>query len=84
MDNIETKVREIISQVTGLDPSVSGDASLYLDLGVASVHALQILAELEDRFEVSIPDEEVVEAGTIEQLVSVIRSLTGEEESAHA
>ncbi len=84
MDNIETKVRQIISQVTGLDPSVSGDANLYLDLGVASVHALQILAELEDRFEISIPDEDFVDAGTIGQLASVVRSLVGEEESAHA
>ena len=84
MDSIENKVRQIISQVTGLDPGVSGDANLYLDLGVASVHALQILAELEDQFGISVPDEEFVEATSIAQLASVIRSLVPAEESARA
>lgn len=84
MDSIDTRVRQIISQVTGLDPDVSGDANLYLDLGVASVHALQILAELEDQFSISIPDEDFVEATSIHQLASVIRSLAPEQESARA
>jgi len=84
MDSIETRVREIISQVTGLDPDVSGDANLYLDLGVASVHALQILAELEDQFGISVPDEEFVEATSIQQLTSVIRGLVPEQETASA
>ena len=84
MDSIDIKVRQIISQVTGLDEETSGTANLYLDLGVASVHALQILADLEDHFGVSIPDEEFVDATSIDQLTSVIRSLVPAEESARA
>lgn len=34
-------------------------------LGVASVYALQLLAELEQAFGVSIPDEDFVEATSI-------------------
>ncbi len=84
MDSIESRVRQIVSEVTGLNPDIPGDDNLYLDLGVASVHALQILAELEDRFGISVPDEDFVEATSIRQLASVIRTLVPEEESARA
>lgn len=77
MDAIETKVREIVSSITGLPESMPGDANLYLDLGVASVHALQLLAELEGQFDLSIPDEDFVEATSVSQLASLMRSLSG-------
>lgn len=77
MDAIESKVREIICNITGLPLDMPGNANLYLDLGVASVHALQLLAELEGQFEVSIPDEDFVEAASVSQLASLMRSLTG-------
>jgi acyl carrier protein len=77
MDNIENKVRETISRISGLPFDMPGDANLYLDLGVASVHALQLLADLESEFDVSIPDEDFVEATSVLQLASLMRSLTG-------
>jgi len=76
MNEIEKKVRDLISRTTGLPQDVPGDANLYLDLGVASVHALQILADLESEFDVSIPDEEFVEASSVAQLVALMQKLT--------
>ena len=76
MNDVEKNVRELISRITGLSVDIADDANLYLDLGVASVHALQILAELESEFGVSIPDEEFVEATSVAQLVSLMQKLT--------
>jgi acyl carrier protein len=75
MDPTDNKVRDIVASVTGLSSDVSGEANLYLDLGVASIHALQLLAELEKQFGVSIPDDEFVEATSIDQLIVMVREL---------
>ncbi len=84
MDNIEAKVRETVSRIASLPPDISGDANLYFDLGVASVHALQLLSDLEGEFGVSIPDEEFVEATSISQLSALMRSLSVTSEGAHS
>ena len=72
----QTKIREIIASVTGLTQDVSADANLYLDLGVASVHALHLLNELEQSFGVGIPDEEYVKATSVGKLTALVDSLT--------
>jgi len=61
--------------ITGLQSDIPADADLYLDLGVASVYALQLLSELERQFDVSIPDEEFVEATSIGALTAMMERL---------
>jgi acyl carrier protein len=72
MDNVEAKVREIVASVTALAADVPADANLYLDLGVASVHALNLLTELETQFGVAIPDDEFVVATSIATLSALL------------
>jgi acyl carrier protein len=85
MDAIEGQVRTIITSLTGLPSHFSEDANLYLDLGVASVHALQLLTELEKSFRISIPDDDFVEATSLRQLTTMIHGLQEKAgDSAHA
>ena len=86
MDSIEQKIRAIVADISNLSPDMPPDANLYLDLGVASVPALQILTELEDQFGVAIPDDRFVEAVSISDLTALITSLVGErtEDAARA
>lgn len=76
MENTEVKVRQIVASVTGLPPDADPNANLYLDLGVASVHALGLLTELENQFGVSIPDDDFVAAISIAGLSSLMADLT--------
>ena len=76
MKTIESEVRQIVSEITGLSPEIPADANLYLDLGVASVHALRLLTELEDHFDLRIPDQEFVEAISIDRLVELLKKMT--------
>ena len=71
----ETTIRQIVARVTALPPDTSGDADLYLDLGVASVHALELLTGLEEAFGIGVPDEEFVEATSINKLTIMITTL---------
>jgi len=76
MSTVEQRIREIITNITGLQSDIPGDANLYLDLGVASVYALQLLSELERQFGVSIPDEDFVDATSIDELTAMMERLT--------
>jgi len=86
MDPIETKVRTIVADISNLSPEVPGNANLYLDLGVASVHALQLLTELEEQFGVAVPDDRFVEATSIADLTALMTELLGQraEDAARA
>ena len=75
MHTIESRIRQIIANVTGLSPGIPGDADLYLDLGVASVHAMELLTGLESGFGVAVPDEDFVEATSVNKLTQVVSGL---------
>jgi acyl carrier protein len=76
MDSLESRIRGLIARVSGISPTVPGDADLYLDLGVASVHALELLTQLEQVFSIRIPDDDFVEATSIDRLVILVGRLT--------
>ncbi len=78
MISAESKIREIVARITGLRADIPGDANLYLDLGVASVYALNLLTELEQEFDAAIPDEDFVEATSIAQLAALMDRLTAD------
>jgi acyl carrier protein len=80
MTSVETKVRAIVADISNLPVDMPADANLYLDLGVASVHALQLLTELEDQFGVAIPDDRFVEATSINDLTALMSGLIEERE----
>ena len=72
---IERSIRTIIVAVSGLSEHADADADLYLVLGMASVHALALLTELEERFGVPIPDDQFVEATSIAKLTATLSAL---------
>jgi acyl carrier protein len=76
MNQTETTIRQIVAKVAGISSDIPADLNLYLDLGVASVYALQLLMELEERFGVAIPDEDFVEATSIAGLTRLMDKLT--------
>jgi acyl carrier protein len=74
MSDIEKIIREIVAAISGLPPNMPGHSNLYLDLGVASLQALQLLRSLEERFNLNVPDEEFVDATSIDALTLLIVS----------
>jgi acyl carrier protein len=75
MDSLEQQVKDLVRELGDLPPDFDGAANLYLDLGVPSVKAMQLLMDLEDRFGVQIPDDQFVEAISLDKLTSLMRSL---------
>ena len=75
-DSIDTRVREIIAGVARQDlASVTGDDDLVAVLGVDSLQGLQILAAVEKRFDIRLPDDELVRMRTIGAIVDAVARL---------
>lgn len=58
MSEIASKVKDIIVEKLGVDPSeVSPEASFANDLGADSLDTVELIMEFEKEFNISIPDE---------------------------
>jgi acyl carrier protein len=71
-------VREICAHLepfrTGEKP-ISGDTVIAKDLTIDSLAIMDMVMELEDRFDVSIPMSVIAEIHTVDQLADTIRDL---------
>jgi len=73
--DVETRVIEVLKNVSRrpIDPTPASD--LAVDLGFDSLQILEVVAELEDRFDISIPLNDVPAARTVAQVVAQVTAL---------
>src|SRR5262245_52742495 len=72
---IESDVIDVLKNVSRrpIEPSLSSD--LVADLGFDSLQVLELVAELEDRFAISIPLNDVPAIRTVSQVVAQVAAL---------
>jgi acyl carrier protein len=76
MDTTREAVIQVISHIAKVSPSrILPQTDLRLDLNVDSLQGLQIVAAIEKRFEIEIPDEELDHYTTVDEIVSTIHRL---------
>jgi acyl carrier protein len=73
--SIEAGVILVLKRVSRepIDPTISSD--LVTDLGFDSLQILELIAELEDQFDISIPLNDVPATRTVAQVVSQVTAL---------
>ena len=70
---IDAAVRAILRDISRQDiKGIGRDEDLVGVLGVDSLQALQVLASVEKRFEVRLPDEELIQMRTIGRIVDAV------------
>jgi len=76
---IEDSVLDVLRNVSRrpIEPSLASD--LVADLGVDSLQILEVIAELEDRFDISIPLNDVPSTRTVAQVVAQVARLVEEQ-----
>ena len=75
---VEARVREIVAEISRQDvSSVGPDADLVEVLSVDSLQGLQILAAVEKRFAIRLPDEELIKMRTIAAIVDAVSRQQG-------
>jgi acyl carrier protein len=75
---IEQGVIEVLQNVSRRPIQPAPASDLVADLGFDSLHVLEVIAELEDRFDVSIPLNDVPVTRTVAQIVAQVVRLVEE------
>jgi len=74
--NIENAVINIIAKHKKLAPSAITNDALLVDLGLSSLDAITIMYDLEEKFDVEVPNETLVELRSVHDIIEGIASLT--------
>ena len=74
MQDVRQKVLEIIARTCGLD-SHSLESASFEQLGLSSLDAVSIAYELEQQFQIKIPDDKVYSIKTVEELIIGVQEL---------
>jgi acyl carrier protein len=70
---VEEKVVSIVGEQLGVDKAeISRETSFVNDLNADSLDTVELIMELEDAFEMSIPDEEAEKIQTVGQAIDYI------------
>ncbi len=72
--NIDQDVKAIIAEIIEMDPDkIDANAHLVEDLGMDSMMALEILATLEKKFKIKLPEEELPKITTVNRAIELTR-----------
>ena len=71
--NVLERVGKIVAEQMGVDKAkIAAETSFVNDLGADSLDIVELVMELEDEFDISIPDEDAEKIQTIGQAVKYI------------
>jgi acyl carrier protein len=71
--DIETTVKEIISEQLGVEAAdIKMESDFQKDLGADSLDVVELIMQMEDKFKVSIPDEEAKKIRVVADVVRFI------------
>jgi acyl carrier protein len=73
-DTIETEIKNLVAEIIEKKPDeISPDARFVEDLGVDSMMALEILAGIEKKYKIAIPEEKLTELRTLNAAVAIAK-----------
>lgn len=78
MSEIAEKVKSIIVEKLGVEESeVTPEASFTNDLGADSLDTVELIMEFEKEFNISIPDDQAENIGTVGQAIDYLEKNAG-------
>ena len=70
--DLTAEIRKIVGEILEMDPkAIDPEAQLVEDLGMDSMMALEILATIEKRFKIKVPEESLVKMTTLNQVIQM-------------
>ena len=75
MENLKEELREIIVEVTEIDEIP--DEALFKDLGIDSMMALEIVADVERKYKMSIPEDELTDLVHLNAVFDKVTAVLG-------
>lgn len=74
-NDVETRIKEAIVEKLGVEESkVTPQASFINDLGADSLDTVELIMELENKFNIQIPDEDQEKIQTVGDAINYVKS----------
>jgi len=71
---VEEEIKALVAEIIEKDPQeIDPHANFYKDLGVDSMMALEILAAIEKKYKISIPEEKLANLITLDDTIAVAK-----------
>jgi acyl carrier protein len=77
LEILKSELRQLLIELASLPEGFDEKADFYSDLGIPSMKAMELLVTLEERYGVNVPDEEFIEATSLERLAGMMQGLKG-------
>ena len=71
-DDLREKLRSIVIEVAEIDECP--DATPFKDLGIDSMMAIEIIAEIERAYKLKVPEEELKQVTNLDSVVKLVQS----------
>ena len=75
-DTLKDELRQIITEVTEVDDIP--DDTPFADLGIDSMMAIEIVADIEKNYEITISEDELTELTTLKAVYDKVQEKVGE------
>ena len=77
--NVDKDIRELLAEILETEPEkIEGDASFVKDLGMDSMMALEVLAAIERKYRIVIPEESLPRFTSLNATVDLVKELLTE------
>ena len=74
--NVEKDIRALVAEILETEPDqIDGNASFVKDLGMDSMMALEILASIEKKYRIIIPEETLPKFTDLNKTVSIVKEI---------
>ena len=75
-NNVEQDLRELVAMILEVEPdTIDAEANFVKDLGMDSMMALEILASIEKKYKIVIPEETLVKFTSLNQTSKIVKGL---------
>lgn len=75
-ENVENDVRNIVAEILECEPqTINPDAHFVKDLGMDSMMALEILASIEKKYRIVIPEEALPKFTSLKETSRIVKGI---------
>ncbi|MBN1353646.1 MAG: acyl carrier protein [Candidatus Omnitrophica bacterium] len=79
LKNLEKEIKAVVAEIAEVEPEkITPEAKFVEDLGMDSMMALEILASLEKKYKLKIPEENLMKVTNLTNLIEITKTLLEE------
>ena len=78
----ESEIRQLVAEFARVPPEgLRADVDLFSELGIDSLEALKLLAWIEQKYDIRIPDHQLTSLNTLDRIAAFVQQQPGPEDS---